>query len=74
MMALATTLNGNQSAYSLMIAPAAEEGWLPKVFTKTNRANITATKILMIKLFVLRLIMAAPRSIILIANDNSIRR
>ena len=40
MMALATTLNGNQSAYSLMIAPAAEEGWLPKVFTKTNRKGM----------------------------------
>ena len=40
MMALATTLNGNQSAYSLMIAPAAEEGWLPKVFTKTNRKDM----------------------------------
>lgn len=40
MMALATTLNGNQSAYSLMLAPAAEEGWLPKVFTKTNRKGM----------------------------------
>lgn len=40
MMALATTLNGNQSAYSLMIAPAAEEGWLPSVFAKTNRKGM----------------------------------
>lgn len=40
MMALATTLNGNQSAYSLMISPAAEEGWLPKVFAKTNRKGM----------------------------------
>ncbi|WP_312433610.1 APC family permease [Lacrimispora sp.] len=40
MMALATTLNGNQSAYSLMIAPAAEEGWLPSIFSKSNKKGM----------------------------------
>lgn len=40
MMALATTLNGNQSAYSFMIAPAAEEGWIPSVFAKTNKKGM----------------------------------
>ena len=51
MMALATTLNGNQSAYSLMIAPAAEEGWIPKVFGKTNKKGmpwVSATFVVLI--------------------------
>lgn len=40
MMALATTLNGNQSSYSFMIAPAAEEGWIPEFFAKSNRKGM----------------------------------
>lgn len=53
MMALATTLNGNQSAYSLMVAPAAEEGWLPKIFTKTNRKGMPYVSATLVALIII---------------------
>lgn len=51
-MALSTTLNGNQSAYSLMISPAAEEGWLPSVFAKTNKKGMPYVSATLVALMV----------------------
>lgn len=53
MMALATTLNGNQSAYSLMIAPAAEEGWIPKIFGKTNKKGMPYVSATLVALIII---------------------
>lgn len=40
LMAVFTTMNGNMSSFSLMFQPAAESGWLPKVFGKTDKRGV----------------------------------
>lgn len=46
LMALATTLNGNMSSFSLMLTAASNDGWLPKFMGKKNKhgvSNFTVT-------------------------------
>lgn len=52
-MALATTLNGNMSNFTIMLTTAAEDGWFPKAVTKKNRFGSAYIITTVVALFIL---------------------